>query len=58
VRRVWDATRPFATDGVYVNALDRDTPVKQAYADDVWERLVEIKRRYDPDGILAGNGIG
>jgi FAD/FMN-containing dehydrogenase len=58
VRRTWDATRPFATDGVYVNALDPDTPVKQAYADDVWERLLEIKRRYDPDGVFAGNGIG
>ena len=58
VRRTWDATRPFATDGVYVNALDPDTPVKQAYADDVWERLLEVKRRYDPDGVLAGNGIG
>jgi FAD/FMN-containing dehydrogenase len=58
VRRAWDATRPFATDGVYVNALDGDTPVEQAYADDVWERLVEIKRRYDPDGVLSGNGIG
>jgi hypothetical protein len=58
VRRVWDATRPFATDGVYVNALDPDTPVKQAYADDVWGRLVEIKRRYDPQGAFAGNGIG
>jgi FAD/FMN-containing dehydrogenase len=58
VRRTWDSTRPFATDGVYVNALDRDTPVKHAYADDVWERLLEIKRRYDPDGVLAGNGIG
>ena len=58
VRRTWDATRPFATDGVYVNALDPDTPVRQAYADDVWERLLEVKRRYDPDGVLAGNGIG
>ena len=58
VRRTWDATRPFATDGVYVNALDPDTPVKQAYADEVWERLLEVKRRYDPDGVFAGNGIG
>ncbi len=58
VRRTWDATRPFATDGAYVNALDPDTPVKQAYADDVWERLLEVKRRYDPDGVFAGNGIG
>ena len=58
MRRTYDATRPFATDGVYVNALDVDRPVKQAYADDVWERLVQVKRRYDPDGVLAGNGIG
>ena len=58
VRRTWDATRAFATDGVYVNALGADTPVKQAYADDVWQRLVEIKRRYDPHGVFAGNGIG
>jgi FAD/FMN-containing dehydrogenase len=58
VRRTWDATRGFATDGVYVNALDLDRPVEEAYAGDVWERLVEIKRRYDPDGVLAGNGIG
>jgi FAD/FMN-containing dehydrogenase len=58
VRRTWDATRPFATDGVYVNALDQDRSVEEAYAEDVWERLVEVKRRYDPDGVLAGNGIG
>jgi FAD/FMN-containing dehydrogenase len=58
VRRTWDATRPFATDGVYVNALGLDRPVEEAYADDVWERLVKIKRRYDPDRVLDGNGIG
>ena len=29
-----------------------------ALADAVWERLVAIKRRYDPDGVLSGNGIG
>jgi FAD/FMN-containing dehydrogenase len=58
VRSSWDATLPFASDGAYVNALDGETPVRDAYADDVWERLVAIKRRYDPDGVLAGNGIG
>ena len=51
-------TEPFATGGVYVNALDAGRPVRDAYADDVWERLVEVKRRYDPDGVFAGNGIG
>jgi hypothetical protein len=58
VRRTWEATRPFATDGVYVNALDLDRSVEEAYAAEVWERLVEVKRRYDPEGVLAGNGIG
>jgi FAD/FMN-containing dehydrogenase len=58
VRGLWDATARFASGGVYVNALDAGRPVRDAYADDVWRRLVEIKRRYDPDGVFAGNGIG
>ena len=58
VRSVWDDTAAFATGGVYVNALDLDRPVRDAYADDVWDRLVAVKRRYDPDGVFSGNGIG
>jgi FAD/FMN-containing dehydrogenase len=58
VRRVWEDTAPFASGGVYVNALDAERPVRDAYADEVWERLVAVKRRYDPDGALRGNGIG
>jgi FAD/FMN-containing dehydrogenase len=57
VRRVWDATAPYAAGGVYVNALGAERPVRDAYADDVWDRLVAVKRRYDPDGVFAGNGI-
>jgi FAD/FMN-containing dehydrogenase len=57
VRRLWDDTVPFATGGVYVNALNRERSVRDAYAPEVWERLVAIKRRYDPDGAFAGNGI-
>jgi FAD/FMN-containing dehydrogenase len=58
VRRLWDDTAGFATGGVYVNALDRDRSVRDAYAADVWDRLVAVKRRYDPEGRFAGNGIG
>ena len=58
VRRVWDDTARFATGGAYVNALDADRPVRDAYADDVWDRLVAVKGRYDPDGAFSGNGIG
>ena len=58
VRQVWADTEPYAAGGVYVNALDGDRPVQDAYADDVWKRLVEVKRRYDPAGAFSGNGIG
>jgi FAD/FMN-containing dehydrogenase len=57
VRRTSKATEPFATGGVYVNALDLGRSVREAYAADVWERLVEIKRRYDPDGAFNAHGI-
>jgi FAD/FMN-containing dehydrogenase len=57
VRRTFKATERFATGGVYVNALDLGRSVREAYADDVWERLVEIKRRYDPDGVFNAHGI-
>ena len=58
VRSIWERTAQFADDGVYVNALDSGRSVREAYADGIWERLVEIKHRYDPDGVFAGNGIG
>ena len=53
----WDDTAPSTTGGVYVNALNRERSVRDAYADDVWERLVALKRRYDPNGSFDGNGI-
>ena len=58
VRDAWEATKPFASGGVYVNALNPERPVRDAYADDVWDRLVAVKRRYDPEGAFNGNGIG
>jgi FAD/FMN-containing dehydrogenase len=58
VRRTWEATERFASGGVYVNALNEERPVREAYADDVWARLVEVKRRYDPDGVFDAHGIG
>jgi FAD/FMN-containing dehydrogenase len=53
VRKTWDAMRPHSTGGVYVNALGTDgRPARDAYDDEVWPRLLEVKRRYDPDGAL------
>jgi FAD/FMN-containing dehydrogenase len=42
---------------VYVNALDVERSVRDAYAGEIWERLIAIKRRYDPLGVFNGNGI-
>jgi FAD/FMN-containing dehydrogenase len=57
VRRVFEATRPFASGGVYVNALDEDRPVSDAYTEEVLRRLVAVKRRYDPDGVFDAHGL-
>jgi FAD/FMN-containing dehydrogenase len=58
VRRVYDDIAPYATGGTYVNALEAGRSVREAYADEIWDRLVAAKRRYDPDGVFSGNGIG
>jgi FAD/FMN-containing dehydrogenase len=58
VRELWEATAPFASEGVYVNALEAGRPARDAYAEEVWTRLLEVKRRYDPERVFAGNGIG
>lgn len=50
------ATEPYS-QGVYVNFLsDEGTErVKQAYTKDVWSRLVECKRKWDPDNLFRLN---
>ena len=58
VRNLWDATAPFASGGVYVNALDAERSAREAFAADVWDRLVTVKRAYDPAGAFSGNGVG
>jgi FAD/FMN-containing dehydrogenase len=58
VRRTYDEVAPYSTGGTYVNALDDGRPVEDAYSGEVLARLVEVKRRYDPDGAFSANGIG
>jgi FAD/FMN-containing dehydrogenase len=56
VREISDAMTPHAAGGVYVNALG-DEPaerVRSAYGSN-WQRLTEIKRRYDPDNVFRHN---
>jgi FAD/FMN-containing dehydrogenase len=44
-------------DGAYVNFLDAEGPerVRAAYPGSTWDRLVAIKRRYDPDNLFRLN---
>jgi hypothetical protein len=55
-RAFHEATEPFAR-GVYVNFLSEEGEgrVKDAYTDAVWNRLVRIKDRYDPDNLFRMN---
>ncbi len=55
-RETFDALRPYMADQVYVNYMDADDEarVRAAYGPN-YERLVEIKRRYDPDNIFRLN---
>ena len=54
--RVAEAVRPFTTGATYVNFLDLEeaTPerVRAAYSPEVWERLVALKDRYDPENLF------
>lgn len=55
-RAVSDAIAPHASGGVYVNLLGEDEPdrVRDAYGPN-HERLVALKRRWDPDNLFRRN---
>lgn len=51
-----DATRTFA-QGVYVNFLSDEgaARIKEAYTREVWDRLVQVKSKYDPNNLFSLN---
>jgi FAD/FMN-containing dehydrogenase len=50
-----EAMRPYETGGVYLNFMtDRDR-VRDAYAEDKYQRLVELKDKYDPENLFRHN---
>lgn len=56
-RDYWTGLEPYSLGGAYVNFLMGDEGVGRVQATyrDNYERLVEIKTKYDPDNFLAGN---
>jgi FAD/FMN-containing dehydrogenase len=55
-RAAWRDIRRFSTGGTYVNFLteEGDERIHAAYRDN-YRRLVEIKRRWDPDNVFRIN---
>ncbi len=55
-RQFFDATAPHATGGVYVNFMpdDEQDRVGAAYGEN-FERLLALKRKYDPDNLFRLN---
>ena len=56
VREFHEKTREFAS-GVYVNFMSQEGEerVKEAYTEEVWHRLVEIKNKWDPENRFHMN---
>ena len=55
-RETFDALLPYMANRVYVNylAADEEDRIRQAYGPN-YDRLVELKRRYDPDNLFRLN---
>jgi FAD/FMN-containing dehydrogenase len=53
---LWEAIR-HEGNGVYVNFLEDEgaARIREAYPGGTWERLAEVKRRYDPDNLFRFN---
>jgi hypothetical protein len=57
-RDLWTAIRPFSSGGVYVNFLsadDGEDRVRAAYGDAKFERLAQLKNKYDPQNLFQVN---
>ena len=55
-KNYWDALHPFSAGGAYVNfMMDEGQESVQASYRDNYQRLAEIKRKYDPDNFFRVN---
>jgi len=55
-RALWRETAPFASGGFYANySSDTAADLPQSAYGASWQRLREVKRKYDPDNAFRGN---
>ncbi|MFI4989827.1 MAG: FAD-binding oxidoreductase [Solirubrobacterales bacterium] len=53
--RVQETMSPWASDGGYFNFAERPCDLDAILPPEVCERLAEVKRRWDPDGLIRAN---
>lgn len=55
-RNYWEALHPYSCGGAYVNMMmeEGEERVKASYGDN-YERLTQIKAKYDPDNLFKVN---
>ena len=56
-RDLYEAIAPFLHGGLYVNAVTEDAPqgIKEAFRPGTYDRLVVLKRKYDPMNLFRLN---
>jgi len=55
-RDAWQALRPYTSGNVYMNFMQDDNDrVRAAYSDRTYTRLVDLKRKYDPENLFCFN---
>ena len=59
-RETWSAMQPFASEGVYVNYLGTEIDegsnrLSEAYGPGKYDKLVALKRKYDPENFFCMN---
>ena len=58
-REFWDEMRQSARGGVYLNFVsdgeDNEAMLRASYGDANYERLVDVKKKYDPENFFRLN---
>ena len=56
-RTAWKDMRSFGTGGTYVNFLTEEEQAErtQAAYGDNWARLLEVKKKWDPENVFRNN---
>lgn len=54
VNDFYQESSPHASGGVYVNFISDNDRIKEAYGSN-YQKLVEVKRKYDPDNLFRSN---